>query len=66
MTKAELQRWLGEKTGAALFAHARGWDDRKPEMDVQRKSIGADVNWHVLRARTSIVFEMYLSLAFFP
>jgi hypothetical protein len=46
-SKALLMRKLGAQTGAALWQHAHGIDDRQVEPPKARKSIGADVNWGV-------------------
>jgi DNA repair protein REV1 len=40
-------RKLGTQTGAALWQHAHGIDDRQVEGPKARRSIGADVNWGV-------------------
>jgi hypothetical protein len=42
-----LCRRLGPDTGAKLWAHAHGRDDRKVERPPPRKSVGAEVNWGV-------------------
>lgn len=46
-SKAALQDALGDKTGAALWAHAHGQDARLVALPAPRKSIGAEVNWGV-------------------
>lgn len=46
-SKASLQAALGDKTGAALWAHAHGQDERVVALPAPRKSIGAEVNWGI-------------------
>lgn len=46
-TKASLQRALGDKTGAGLWAHAHGHDARLVALPKPRKSVGAEVNWGI-------------------
>jgi DNA repair protein REV1 len=46
-SKQLLMRKLGTQTGAALWQHAHGIDDRQVEGPKARRSIGADVNWGV-------------------
>lgn len=40
-------RKLGAQTGANLWQHAHGIDNRQVELPKARRSIGADVNWGV-------------------
>uniref|UniRef100_A0A383W0I0 DNA polymerase kappa n=1 Tax=Tetradesmus obliquus TaxID=3088 RepID=A0A383W0I0_TETOB len=46
-SKELLMRKLGTQTGAALWQHAHGIDQRQVEPPKARRSIGADVNWGV-------------------
>ncbi len=46
-SKEVLSRRLGAQTGAALWQHAHGIDDRPVAPPKARKSVGADVNWGV-------------------
>jgi nucleotidyltransferase/DNA polymerase involved in DNA repair len=46
-SKEVLCRRLGAKSGAELWAHAHGRDERPVERPGPRKSVGAEVNWGV-------------------
>lgn len=46
-SKEVLSRRLGAQTGASLWQHAHGIDDRPVAPPKARKSVGADVNWGV-------------------
>lgn len=46
-SKEVLLRRLGAATGAALWQHAHGLDDRPVETLRTRRSVGAEVNWGV-------------------
>ncbi|KAJ3339737.1 deoxycytidyl transferase [Gonapodya sp. JEL0774] len=47
LSKAELQRDFGDKTGESLYNFARGIDDRVIKRDAQRSTVSAEVNWGV-------------------
>ncbi|GIL73675.1 hypothetical protein Vretimale_5440, partial [Volvox reticuliferus] len=42
-----LQKQLGAKVGADLWAHAHGLDDRRVEPPKARKSVGAEINYGI-------------------
>jgi nucleotidyltransferase/DNA polymerase involved in DNA repair len=46
-SKEVLQRELGARAGATLWDFAHGVDDRRVEPTLDRKSVGAEVNWGV-------------------
>ncbi|KAF8057676.1 REV1 [Scenedesmus sp. PABB004] len=46
-SKEVLMRRLGAQTGASLWAHAHGLDERRVEPPRARRSVGAEVNWGV-------------------
>ncbi len=47
VSKEQLQRQLGHKTGLALWSYAHNRDDRPVEPPKARKSVGAEVNWGI-------------------
>ncbi|KXS11055.1 DNA repair protein [Gonapodya prolifera JEL478] len=60
LSKAELQRDLGEKIGESLYNYARGIDDRVLKREVSRSTVSAECNWGV-RFETNEQLETFLS-----
>ena len=47
LSVTELQKMFGTKVGSRLFKQARGDDDRTLSVDLERKSVSAEINYGI-------------------